>query len=322
VYNNIDDSPGEDANRAGFENTRTKLIFSGNVGSPDWMYKIEGNFDRDGGGFDLLDAWIGYDMQNGWRIFMGQLRVPLQREWLVGDGAQLAVDRSNVNYDFGGTFTQGIMLNYSNEQFRMSVSFNDGVVGFGGTGGNIPWDSYDTEYAFTGRAEVLFSGTWEQFEDFTSPQGSEQGIMVGVAGHWQNPEYGDDPGVKKDDVWTVSGDVSMEFDGWNLFGAINYQDALDSNPWGIVAQGGFYLTDKWEIFARYEWLDFDDDVTDDLSIITFGVNGYYSSNVKMTADFGYGINAATSVTPITGWRDDFGDNDGQMVLRAQLQLSF
>ena len=37
----------------GFENTRTKLIFTGNVISQDWRYKLEGNFARDGGEFEL-----------------------------------------------------------------------------------------------------------------------------------------------------------------------------------------------------------------------------------------------------------------------------
>ena len=35
VYNLQDGAPGIDTNRAGFENTRTRLIFTGNVGSPD-----------------------------------------------------------------------------------------------------------------------------------------------------------------------------------------------------------------------------------------------------------------------------------------------
>ena len=32
---------------------------------------------------------------------------------------------------------------------------------------------------------------------------------------------------------------------------------LQADQYGFVVQGGFYFTDEWEGFVRYEWADFD-----------------------------------------------------------------
>jgi hypothetical protein len=103
IMNSQDDgAPGIDANTRAFELARTKLAFTGHAG--DWMFRISGNFGQvaqEGGptagtegDFRLEDAWLGYDFGNGWSVYMGQGKVPLQREWLVHSSNQLAVERS------------------------------------------------------------------------------------------------------------------------------------------------------------------------------------------------------------------------------------
>jgi hypothetical protein len=342
IYNNQNDdaatpdSIGDpivagDANRWGFENTRTKLFFSGNIGSPEWLYYIEVNAFRDGGSLTLDDAWIAYDMGNGWKMMMGQFKVPVLREFMVHSMNQLAVERSNVAYFSGAASrTQGFAIDYMADQFHFIASFNDGALS-----ANTPWNVENTEWSFTARGELLLSGSWDQFEDFTSPQGSEQGIMAGAAVHYQSSEYGtsgaNSASPLADDelkVLILTADVSMEFDGWNLFGAFVYQNldsdvSEDQDNWGIVAQGGFYFTEELEGFARFEWADYDPAFsTEDLMLLTIGVNSYYNENVKSTLDFGYAFNQALEVATITGWRPDIADEDGQFVVRAQLQLVF
>ncbi len=60
IWNDADGATSFDGDdhRWGFENTRTKLMFSGNVINSQWGYYLEGNFGRDGGEFELDDAWI------------------------------------------------------------------------------------------------------------------------------------------------------------------------------------------------------------------------------------------------------------------------
>ncbi len=71
IWNNQDDTSG-DTNRAGFENRRTRLVFSGHVVDPSWRYKIQGDFG-DSGSFGLLDAWVQKKFENGWDMKVGQL---------------------------------------------------------------------------------------------------------------------------------------------------------------------------------------------------------------------------------------------------------
>jgi hypothetical protein len=332
VYNNVDTAnPAgtDDTNRAGFENTRTKLIFSGTAGE-HWSYMIEGDFARDGGTDTLEDAWVKYDMGDGWALGMGQFKVPVNREWLVNSADQLAVERSNVSYLNAAARTQGIVLSYVSDQWRMWASYNDGINGGvpgvtpGSSGANMPWSTYGTEFAFSGRADFLLAGNWDQFEDFTSPPGSEQGLMIGVGTHYQVQDFGTPTPNPKESVWLISADVSWEGDGFNVFANFNYSDlkhAPSNNPWGFVVQGGYYFNEMWEGFVRYEFNDFDTDL-DDLSIITVGVNGYYSKNVKMTADVGFGLETANGTSNITGWQNELPGQDGEIVARAQLQLVF
>ena len=52
----------------------------------------------------------------------------------------------------------------------------------------LPALSKDTAYSFTMRKEWKLLGDWEQFNQFTSPPGSERGMLIGLAWHRQNTE--------------------------------------------------------------------------------------------------------------------------------------
>jgi hypothetical protein len=338
-----------DTSRRGFEVSRARLIFSGNVAGPEWGYYVNADFGSaadDSGDFELQDAWISYDMGNGWSWRGGQFKNPVVREWLVDSSNQLAIERSNLAYFYGGGRTQGVMFDYEADQWRMSAAMTDGseygsfiggMPAFIGTDGqNSAALDYDTEWAFAARAEILFSGNWDQFDDFTSPQGSEQGIMAGIGLSGQSDEYGTSTVDNEYMIYILSADVSLEFDGWNLFGSFSYGDidndasgaaGVDFNPMGIVVQGGFYFTETLEGFARYEFNDWDDfgdssaDV-DDMNWFTVGVNNYYNANIKSSLDVGYGIDGVLFSDPRTGQRTDQQAEDGQFVLRAQMQVTF
>ncbi|MCZ6735185.1 MAG: hypothetical protein O7C65_05285, partial [Planctomycetota bacterium] len=95
----------------------------------------------------------------------------------------------------------------------------------------------------------------------------------------------------------------------------------------IVIQGGYYLSDNWELFGRYEWSDFDlvtVPATEDLNIFTVGATRYFAGhNAKWTTDIGIGLDEV-NVPPlaITGFRADTPGQDGQVVIRTQVQIMF
>ena len=365
VFNRIEDSgsnlaPGTslDSTRYGFEVSRARFMLSGNVVSPEWFYRvdIETSGNAMGAGTDtrlgILDAYSGYDFGNGWKVYGGQFKVPFLFEELVESQYQQAVDRSVVNYLYTGGYTQGLALDYLGDQFHLVVSVNNGFGGAVGVPVGQPALAPDTEIAFSGRFEWLAMGTWDQFKDITSPQGEEMGMRVGAAFHYEKSESdGAIPpmGLFNSEIFALTADVSVEFGGANVYAQINYVDVNfsgrpapppDAQPWGIVVGGGYYLTEDWEVFGRYEWSDqstttlrlpTDGSRAENLNILTVGVNKYFSGhNAKWTTDVGFalenvhvgGAAPGSSIAPATGFRNDIPDEDGQLVIRTQLQILF
>jgi hypothetical protein len=370
--NDVDESPfafpsgwgSTDDDRWGFETTRVKFILSGNVVSPEWFYYVDINvgtavqwenytlgFDLNGDGNISLDeevdfgsvirdgigsAYLGYDYGNGWKVMMGSMKAPLLREELVDARYQLSVERSLVNYLFTTGYTDGIALDYMSDQFHVVASYNDGA----NQGGSV-WDAPNTDFAFTVRGEWLAMGTWEQFTDFTSPPGEEQGLMIGGAIHYETAED-DDPLIDDIDQLILTGDVSWEFGGGNIFAALMYNSLDypsgidDADQIGIVVQGGYYLNDTWEIYGRYEYADLDTEDLDDINILSVGVNKYFADHhAKWTTELGFAMDpilgndyAAGSEDgivgsfPLAGWRIDPADEDGQVLIRTQVQIVF
>jgi hypothetical protein len=337
VYNFQDITTGADPadrHRSGFEIPRARLEFHGHVINPNWKFKVSGDFGRnvsgsDGGDFNLADAWIMHDCGNGVNVTFGQFKDPYTREFLVSSSRQLTVDRSIFDLAFGNGRVQGVMVDWKNNMFRVSGALSDGRFSEDTT-----WETYDNEgIAFTGRAEWLAAGNWDQFADFTSFQGDPFGVLVGGAFHWEHDEFGTTAGPEVQS-WGLTADVSAEFGGWNLYGAFVFQNqdddaALDADQWGFLVQGGVFVAPEWELFGRWEWIDPDIDGTDELANLTVGVNKYWAKHtVKWTTDFGYGFNEVNAINTLgadietVGWRADPTDEDGQVVLRTQLQLMF
>lgn len=348
--NDVDDYEGS------FQTRRTKLIFQGHVFEPELFYKVQGAFNRSGGDFSLEEAFFGYDFGNGWKFRAGQFKLPFMREELVSSSKQLLVDRSVVNEVFNQDYSQGLEVSYEAEMFRFAAAFSDG---FGSRNTDLEASSADpstfggafageADWAFTGRVEVLFAGDWAQFADFTSGQGSEFGLMIGGAAHYEATDNA--PGSPEAKVfrWTI--DASAEFDGWNLFGAFvgshvdnNATDSTNPDDYGYVIQGGIYLSEDFELFARWEQFLLDDDLTDndDFKDIAVGFNYYvYGHAAKFTMDVVWYFDETAGIIPFVDGNDvdqpgrisastgrgigllSSPAEDSQVAVRAQFQLLF
>ncbi len=317
-----------DEDRYGFENTRTKFILTGNVVNPQWIYKVEINVGSPSDAFQAgdhragtHDAYLGYKYDDGLTVLFGTMKVPLLREELVESHYQLAVERSALNYIFTGGRADGVALDWMGDQFHVTGMFSDGM-----NTAQTVWATPDTDFAFTGRVEFLHSGTWDQFSDFTSPAGDEQGIMIGGAIHYEESE--DDAGLLDVETLVLTADISAEFGGANLYGAyiyrtVDFAGLVDIDQVGFLIQGGVALNDDWEAFARYEFSDFDIIGVEDLSLITFGVTRYFAGHhAKWTTDIGIGLEEVAFAPAITGLRTDVVGEDSQVVIRSQIQLLF
>lgn len=319
VYNNADDggNDGFNSSEYGFETTRAEFILSGHVVDPTWYYNVRvnvGSEDQSG----LIFGYVGKDFGNGLSVQMGAMQSQVAREDIVTPENQMAIERSTVVYGFSPGYINGVQVAWASDKFRVF-----GQVSNGSNSGQDTWQSNDVKYAISGRGEFLFSGNWDQFKDFTSPRGSEGGMMLGAAAYYQS---GEDNGPIEDiDSFLITADFSWEANGWNIFasGSWSDTDAVDNNPYGVVVQGGYYLNDTWELYGRLEWTNYDIDDVDDLGIVTVGVNKYFAgANNKMSGDFGYAWNTLPVSVPLTGVRTDVQADGGQFIVRFQWQLMF
>lgn len=340
-----------DGFESGFEMRRVKLNFQGDVGK-DWFYRVRANFDRNDGNATLDYGYAGYKFANGTRLTAGQFKLPLLREELVSDDRQLAVERSVTNYVFTQGYSQGIMLDYETETWRVAGAFSDGLDSANTAYTNNQTAAWfasgnglgEADYAFTGRFEYLFSGGWKMFDDFTSAKGQDFGAMLGAAGHWQQSANTNNPADVDTNTAEFTVDLSLEGDSWNIFGAFIYRwndytalgaSSQDQSDWGAVVQGGWRFAENTELFARWDAIFPDDNNpafnnSDTWNFLTFGVNQYYAGHAaKATLDILWSLDdtqsagqdiTSTGALSGTGLLGDTQENE--VVIRAQFQLLF
>jgi hypothetical protein len=319
---------GLDDSTWGFENRRTALKFGGHIFDSSWKYFIQ-QIWTPGGTATLLDGVINHDLGDGWSMQAGKFRMPFLREELVNYTNQLAVERTIVSGPFGIGRSQGLQLSYKSDDFRFNTAIFDD---FGTIGGNTnPAGTLDSEIAFAARAEFLLKGSWKQFGNLTAFPGTEDGLLVGLAFAYQK----DETLANEDDTdsrWTA--DINYHFDGASIFAyyahrSFDDDDAAVNNvdQSAFVLQAGYFINDDTEIFARYETADADTVGVDDLEILTAGFNRYFhGQNVRWSTDVGYSYNTLganwTGQAGFTNWQNDAAGEDGQMLIRSQLQLMF
>ncbi|HYE62644.1 MAG TPA: porin [Phycisphaerales bacterium] len=324
LLNSRDEQPDSEEITHGFQMRRSRIIASGNVWDKNLTFNITGDFSRSSGVFTLLDAWGRYQWDNGFAVRWGQAKVPLLREELVSDTLQLTVERSTVNTVFTQNRSQLIEVQYTGKQFRVQGALSDGINSL-----NTDFTAERADIGLTGRAEFMFAGDdFKRFDDNTSWQESGYAGMVGGAVHFETG--GETGGTTDRDVTQATLDVSVEGDGWNAFaqGVWRNIDAPggETDDFGVVVQGGVFVTSQVELFARYDVVI--PDTGDNFNTVTGGVNYYISPKshaVKLTGDVCYYIDPTTD-NPLTG--QNTGANlltdpeGGQIGLRLQLQVLF
>lgn len=321
------------------------------------------------------EIFIQKDFGNGIAVRAGQFKTPFIREELVSSSSQLAVERSLVNDVFSTKFGQGIQAEFggrAGEQWRATAFYGDGMranassvpssvtANAGGYAGSYTtsFNQNTTNWAFAGRVEYLGAGNWRQMRDLNSYIGDDKGWMIGLGAMGQSlrpTNEGTQTASATDSMWGITADLTMHFGGATLYAAGVYRDVqLAGNvatrgggtsdsmgQWGAVVQGGYFLNNEVELFARYEVGSTDTDKfrvaepgieLESNSIVTVGVNYLFGGNkdVKWTTDVGYALAPIGDFNSSgADWLSDGSStagngftNDGQWVLRSQIQLTF
>ena len=333
LYNRAD---GQDSEH-GFEQRRTKAIFSGHVADPSWVYKIITTWSRSGGANVTEDAWVGKKFDDGSWFKFGQFKGNFLRESIVSSGTQLGVERTMLENAFTYGWTQGLEYGWKNDEMKVVLQYTDGPNQANTSGLTAPTN------AITGRVEFRFGdASWKDYGSLTSASGVNTGWLLGVA--YENydsgggtHEYGN-ADADESHGWTV--DVSYRSDGWNVFGYMvettgkntANADEVDSSGW--LLQGGMLVNDNVELFAQYQEGEVNGAAMD-MDALRIGFNYWPqagSNNIKWTTDLAWagktltdgGAETASAdwVSSGTGWRaDNVGEKD-QTLLRTQLQILF
>ncbi len=335
-FRDVEDPDEEFSN--GFNARRTKLEFSGNV-MGDWNYKFVGAFDRDGGAFELEDAILDYEFDNGFTVAWGQFKLPFLREESVSSKYQLAADRSVANEVFNQDRSQLVQLGYESESFRVFGAVSDGFK----TANSPYYSTAEADVALTGRGEFRFGeASWKVHEDFTSFREGAAGGLVGAAIHWEtfgstaNTDTFAGTPASEMDMFSYTVDVGYEGGGWNLFGAfvgrvVDPDGGDSSDDFGALVQGGLFVTETTEVFARWDAVFPDDELAagEDFHTLTFGANHYFiagSHAAKFTADLQWFLNNQAESSSIVRVNEGIGlapaSEDGEIALRLQMQLLF
>lgn len=350
---NFRDDSNVDQDQFGFQNRRTQLWFEGKI-NKDWDFRVMGEFsdvDTPGssgsGTFSLQDAWVRYNFANGLKLTWGQFKLPLLREEMINDGKLLAADRSLTNDVFSQFRSQGVMLSYQADAWRAAVAFSDGLnsrnTDFTGSDENTAAFpvSGEADWAATGRFEFMLAGNWGMFDDFTATKGQDFGALIGVAGHYQQSPNTNRFSDTDRDTFEYTGDLSLEGDSWNVFGAFigRYTKLRTAgsettfNDFGAVVQAGWRFAENTEVFGRWDAIFPDNDrpffAEDTYHFLTAGINHYFAGHAaKATIDVVYAFQQTrpdfngVSALPNTGV-GLLGDvEDGEFTIRAQFQLIF
>jgi hypothetical protein len=273
-----DGDGGTDDFESGFSSPRTLLFFKGHVFDPRLFFQIRANFGRTDGVARRDDAFVGYKIDENWTVRAGQGLFAFTREWYHGDLKLQTAERSLSAYMFGEQRAQFIDMKYQDDDSRFIFTFSDGF-----RSQNTDFNSDPADWALTARTELKLDGSWKAVTgDYTSPRGTDPAAAFGAAVHFeQGPNT---PGVASQDLFAWTVDFLYKGGGWNVFAAaVGYHtqdeagvNGADFAEYGIVAQGGAYVTDDTELFARYDLILPDDDRTDNDSFnaVTFGFNHF------------------------------------------------
>lgn len=317
----------------GFTNRRTKLGFEAKV-TDDITGAVKFAFSQSSGAAILEDSYLKWKLSDTVTIRAGQYKIALLREENISSTRQLATDRTSVNELFNQDFNQAIEIAVTEDNWRFIGSINEGFR----TRNTFYTSSREADFAITGRGELKFGEAgWSKYKQFTSFRGAQSGLMLGGALHYQvmgntNPSTTPDTSMTTGTI-----DASVLGDGWNLYGAgvwrttDNGVSSLTDS--GYILQGGFFVSDQNELFARWDIITPSDENpvvagtsgTNEFNVFTFGWNHYMipeSHAAKFTLEAQVYPDATTdSIVSIRGniQPDSTGD---QFAITAQFQILF
>jgi hypothetical protein len=276
---------------------RSRLKFDGYAVSPKLQYKLElGLSNRDMSGVSsftgntpryVMDAVLKYNFYQNFVLWVGQTKLPGNRERVISSANMQQVDRSILNSRFNIDRDIGFQLRHHftifdhfviREIFALSQGEGRNVV-TGNLGG----------HQYTGRIELLPMGNFTSKGDYSgSDLKREQTpkLSLGVSYDHNNnavrtrSNMGSymttDTGFYETSINTLFIDAMFKYNGFSLMAEYANRDAKDPIAKnsdgsetgavvqvgeGINIQSGYLFKNNWEISGRYANVTLDQNIT-------------------------------------------------------------
>ena len=257
----------------GFSLDNARINLEGHIGDYMLFIELEGaetltstdrllNGPSEGGSVGVLDAYGAWNINEMFRLTMGQFRSPFLGSAQLSEQNLLFIDRTILGYIWSNR-DLGVMLSGQYDMLGWWVAAQNGL------------DSVGDDLAFSARVAFDAMGGANARNKVEGAYGAAEGTLLEVsAGYYQD----DDTIVDDVMAWNVEGNLVMgpfsaaasyvdHDDGFATLLSGNYTEG----PSIMALTAGFmFVPERWEAAARYEDLD-DEDST---SIITVGLNYY------------------------------------------------
>jgi hypothetical protein len=285
------------SNESSFLVRRARLKFDGYAFSPKLEYKLElGLSNRDQSGASaftsnsprlVMDAVIKWHFYENFELWVGQTKLPGNRERVISSGNLQMVDRSLLNSRFNIDRDMGFQLRHHfniSENFVVKEIFSLAQ----GEGRNVTTGNLGG-HEYTGRIELFPFGDFESKGDYSGGDLKREEtpkLALGVSYDHNNNAVRttgnqgsymtNDIGFYETNINTLFIDAMFKYNGFSLMAEYADRDAVDPLAknsdgtltgavvqvgTGLNLQAGYLLKNDWEVSGRYTNIELDQVIT-------------------------------------------------------------
>ncbi len=251
-------------------------------------------------GVGLKEAYLSYEMGEGFTLQGGKFTLPYSREALISAGSQVAVERSSTNGFFGLGRAEGAQIQWTDTKGVLLRA----AASNGGNTDTTPVYGDAVNFAACARGDFLLVGSgkvsMEDFKDnFALRDGSDkQAVLLGVGGYYEDASVSAPliAGNRLESSYGITADATFKLANLAFYGAAFAQrrnvDNVQDNviPWGVLAQADVGVANNVDLFAQWNFVN-DDSVTglgaashNSFQSMVAGVNYHVNSRVRLTGD--------------------------------------
>jgi hypothetical protein len=261
-------------NASGFDVRRARIKLTGNVFSPNIIYKFYGDFygANNTGGFSVLEAFVGYNFNDAFKFKVGAMDVPFTKTSREADTNLDLMVRPEVFTALMGVDTQRTMGaelygDIIKDKFNYELQINNGVnsnqIRRPDTN-SLTTANLDNRLGFYGRLQFAGNGIIKDFDDEPDLRKDTSSFIWMVGGglgyESQNASPSSLPAAQNTattvfsngfgpgfttyalngDIYRATLDWSAKYQGWSFLAAGQFQQ-INANPFSPSSTAGLPL---------------------------------------------------------------------------------